>query len=146
MARNDKLINPTETGRPMKALSIRQPWAWLIANGHKNIENRDWRYLPKIRGPIAIHAAKGCTRDEYEDAVHFARTIDRSIVVPPLKELERGGIVATCNFSGCVTESIDPWFVGRVGLILEDVEPVAFMECKGQLGFFDVELHSATTA
>jgi hypothetical protein len=27
----------------MKALSIKQPWAWLIVNGHKDIENRDWR-------------------------------------------------------------------------------------------------------
>ena len=26
----------------MKALSIRQPWAWLICAGYKDIENRDW--------------------------------------------------------------------------------------------------------
>ena len=25
------------------ALSIRQPWAWLIVNGYKDIENRDWK-------------------------------------------------------------------------------------------------------
>jgi len=24
----------------MKALTIRQPWAWAIARGHKNVENR----------------------------------------------------------------------------------------------------------
>jgi len=26
----------------MKALSILQPWAWLVVNGHKDIENRTW--------------------------------------------------------------------------------------------------------
>ena len=41
---------------PVKALSIQQPWAWLIVNGHKDIENRDWR--TNFRGPVAIHAGK----------------------------------------------------------------------------------------
>ena len=27
----------------MKALSIRQPWAWAILHAGKDIENRDWR-------------------------------------------------------------------------------------------------------
>ena len=38
----------------MKALSIKQPWAWLIVNGFKDIENRTWR--TKIRGEFLIHA------------------------------------------------------------------------------------------
>ncbi len=40
----------------MKALSIRQPWAWLIANGYKDIENRSWR--TNFRGEFLIHAGK----------------------------------------------------------------------------------------
>lgn len=32
----------------MKALSIRQPWAWLIANGHKDIENRTWQEMRDV--------------------------------------------------------------------------------------------------
>jgi hypothetical protein len=47
----------------MKALSIRQPWAWLIVNGYKDIENRSW--ATKFRGPVLIHAAKGMTGAEY---------------------------------------------------------------------------------
>lgn len=39
----------------MKALSIRQPWATLIAAGAKNVENRTWS--TSWRGPLAIHAA-----------------------------------------------------------------------------------------
>jgi predicted transcriptional regulator len=39
----------------MKALSIKQPWASLIAHGIKNIENRTWK--TKFRGRIYIHAS-----------------------------------------------------------------------------------------
>lgn len=39
----------------MRVLSIRQPWAWLIVSGYKDIENRTW-YTP-YRGEIAVHAS-----------------------------------------------------------------------------------------
>lgn len=38
------------------ALSIQQPWAWLLVNGFKPVENRSWP--TKVRGRIAIHAGK----------------------------------------------------------------------------------------
>ena len=41
--------------KAMKALSIKQPWASLIAHGIKNIENRTWK--TKFRGRIFIHAS-----------------------------------------------------------------------------------------
>ncbi len=40
----------------MRALSLHQPWASLIAEGVKTIETRSW--ATKYRGPLAIHAAK----------------------------------------------------------------------------------------
>lgn len=39
----------------MKALSIKQPWASLIAHGIKDIENRTWK--TNFRGRIFIHAS-----------------------------------------------------------------------------------------
>ena len=54
----------------MLALSIRQPWAWLIVHGWKDIENRTWR--TRVRGRFLIHAAKGMTNREYLDAIEFA--------------------------------------------------------------------------
>jgi hypothetical protein len=39
----------------MKALTIKNPWAMLIALGVKDIENRTWR--TNFRGRIYIHAA-----------------------------------------------------------------------------------------
>jgi hypothetical protein len=44
-------------------LSVRQPWSDLIIHGHpalgvKPFENRSWRYPPKYRGPLFIHASR----------------------------------------------------------------------------------------
>lgn len=41
----------------MKALTLTQPWATLVAIGAKRIETRSWS--TSYRGPLAIHAAKG---------------------------------------------------------------------------------------
>lgn len=38
------------------ALSICQPWPWMILAGHKVVENRTWSV--NYRGPLAIHASK----------------------------------------------------------------------------------------
>ena len=40
----------------MKALTITQPWATLIAIGAKRFETRGWS--TPYRGPLAIHAGK----------------------------------------------------------------------------------------
>lgn len=40
----------------MKTLSIKQPWAILIASGIKDIENRTWK--TNYRGRIYIHASQ----------------------------------------------------------------------------------------
>ncbi|MCW5318373.1 ASCH domain-containing protein, partial [Nostoc sp. KVJ3] len=44
----------------MKALSVRQPWAWAIIYALKNVETRGWPI--HYRGDILIHAAKTCTK------------------------------------------------------------------------------------
>jgi hypothetical protein len=40
----------------MKAITLWQPWASLVAKKYKKIETRSW--YTSYRGPIAIHAAK----------------------------------------------------------------------------------------
>ena len=41
----------------MKAITLTQPWASLVALGYKRVETRSWP--TRYRGPLAIHAAKG---------------------------------------------------------------------------------------
>lgn len=52
----------------MKALTLTQPWASLVASGAKKIETRGW--ATSYRGPLAIHAAKTLNRETYPDGDH----------------------------------------------------------------------------
>lgn len=139
----------------MKALSGRQPWWWAILHAGKRVENRVWN--TSYRGTVLLHAAKGCTVDEYEDAciwMENAGVIDHISKVPPLKELQRGGIVGRARIVDVILPAVGrfgtcncalhPEVDGRwhmhdqYGFVLEDVEPLPFMPCKGSLGLFNV--------
>ena len=123
----------------MKAISIRQPWAWHILHSGKDIENRDWP--TKLRGRILIHAAKGCTHDEWEEGRDpLWHTGGPSIDLPALIDLPRGGIVGSVEIVDCVAISDSPWFVGKYGFVLRNPELLHFTPMRGQLGFFNAEM------
>lgn len=42
----------------MRILTVRQPWAWAIIHGGKDVENRVRNIAGEYRGAVAIHAAK----------------------------------------------------------------------------------------
>lgn len=50
----------------MRALTLRQPWPWAIAEQGKNVENRPWR--TRYRGLLAIHAGRALDGDVNEIA------------------------------------------------------------------------------
>lgn len=124
----------------LPALSIRQPWAWAIVNVGKDIENRCWP--TRFRGRFLIHAAKGCTQDEYIGARRFIMDAlapeyrGKGIVFPGWKSMDRGGIVGIAELVDCVSASASPWFMGEYGFVLRNVEPLPFTPCAGALGFF----------
>ena len=128
-------MNLSET---TKALSVRQPWAWAIIHGGKDIENRSWQavnYGLKVRGLIAVHASKGMTQAEYYEAAEFMAGI--GITCPPAAELQRGGIIGTVHVDDVVTESNSPWFFGPRGLVLSRPKPCEFVPSVGALGYFN---------
>lgn len=142
----------------MKALSIRQPWAWAILYAGKTVENRNWstrypgyldaRWLSCSRKEFLIHASSGLTRAEYNDFYNdwhdpngwMRHCSGRETCggLPAFERLARGGIVGVARIAGIVTEYPSPWFFGPVGLVLDDVRPTKFVPCKGALGFFEV--------
>ena len=106
-------------------LSIRQPWAWLIVNGYKDIENREWP--TDFRGRFYIHAPQ------------TVESVYRQIF--PLNmphHYETGGIVGEAEITDCVTSSNSPWFesTSRFGFVIAEAKPLPFIACRGQLGFF----------
>lgn len=125
----------------MKALSIRQPWAWLIVHGFKDIENREWSGKCHVRGEVLIHASRRCTAADYDAAVLFLKAswLMEALAALPLRgELDLGGIVGTVRIVDAVREHASPWFNGPLGLVLADAQPLKIHPCKGALGFFNV--------
>lgn len=123
----------------MRALSIRQPWAWLIVQGHKAIENREWR--TSWRGELLIHASKTLTR-KYHAEMEQAMASVFGIQLPPFEAMQLGGIVGVARLHDCIDAdhpaADSPWFMGPYGLVLSEARALPFHPCKGALSFFDV--------
>lgn len=78
----------------MKAISLHQPWASLVADGIKAIETRSWRaHASAIGQRIAIHAAK--TRSGRHAFTGRRRRVE-------FDDLPFGAIVATAVIDRCV--------------------------------------------
>lgn len=87
----------------IKALTISQPYASLIASGEKWVENRRWP--TKYRGPLAIHAGKGKQYLNTEE----------------LKEYPTGCVIAVVELTACVNLVQAKYQVGisNGGLLLD---------------------------
>lgn len=120
----------------MKALSIRQPWAWFILHAGKDVENRDWKWLSKERGNVLIHASKGMTKREFDEACQFAKECGAT-QCPKFEDVKRGGIVGMVDIVDHVRHHKSPWFVGPTAFVLKNPYPLPFQPCLGQLGFFE---------
>jgi hypothetical protein len=138
--------NPTPP--TLRAITVRQPWAFAIAHLGKTVENRTW--TTGFRGPIAIHAgASAGPRDEWEYAADMVADLARV----PLRDVERGmqvrsKIVAVARLAGVCDVSLDvphgaglrcgcgPWAMpGHRHFHLTDVRALARpVPCKGALG------------
>lgn len=82
-------------GRPaVKAITVKQPWAELIARGEKLVENRSQVFAH--RGPLAIHAGQ-----TYDSTTAARGDIWRALSGSECRDLPRGVIVATAQLVDC---------------------------------------------
>lgn len=121
----------------MKTLSVRQPWAWLIVHGLKDIENRTWK--TKFRGKCLVHASKTVDNVGWERALSVEAIEKGRIIIPRIHSIEKGGIVGEIEIVDCVDHSGSNWYSGPYGFVIRNAKTLPFMACKGQLGFFDVD-------
>jgi hypothetical protein len=125
----------------VKAITIRQPWAWLIAMGAKPVENRAW--WTSYRGPLLIHAAKGCTQEEWNDCYWFVEFVDERLAsaIPRIEDLPRGGIVARVNMVDCIRDIASPWSMPpQWQHVYANPQPLPFYPCRGALGLWECAL------
>lgn len=95
----------------MKAITIWQPWASLLACGAKKYETRSWS--TNYRGPIAIHASKKPVLPWFQQEVD--RGVRLRIIeilakyrLGVLRQLPLGDVIATAELVACHKMQIDP--------------------------------------
>ena len=125
----------------MKALSIRQPWAWAISNGFKNVENRTWK--TNYRGWFFVHASQTYEESAVDVVIEAIkscgcsdRTVDRFLSE---SRSMRGGIVGVTKLIDCVQNYPSPWAIeNNWHFVLEGSVEFEFYKLNGKLNFFNV--------
>ena len=144
----------------MKAISIKQPWAYLICSGIKDIENRTWKCPQKYIGErVWIHASANrdsrlnpmsrslFTENQWESVL--GRKIDGIFE----KMLIPSAIIGSVEIVGCVINHQSIWAEKshyEVNLALHPLRPIynwvlanpilyekPIFGVKGKLGFWE---------
>ena len=125
----------------MKAITIKEPWATLIAEGYKEYEFRVWK--TNYRGEVLIHAGKSF------DEENLKRFSKRNLKYSP------GKIIAKATITDCVL--VDEEFSNKMlekdsevysnlkrkrdkklyGFKLENVEKIEPIEANGKLSLWE---------
>lgn len=124
----------------MKALSVRQPWASMIAQGHKTIEWRSWR--THYRGPLLICSGKT------PDAVYLAFDTDEArqnwplgVAVATVELVEVRLFEPKSDAEAAMMEEDDlPSVQGFSWVLANPVAVPGTPPVRGKQGLFEVEL------
>ena len=133
-----------------KALSFKQPFAWLIANGYLLVDDRTW--ATDYRGPILIHASKGLYEEYYDYLVDHT-----DLPLPPKDKLPFGGVVGFANLIGCYQSnrlptgltqeqraSYDALPPNLYGFLFDQAQPMPLLPCRGKLKIFEIDVDALT--
>lgn len=112
----------------MKALSIRQPYANLIASGRKTLEIRSWKTA--YRGPFTVCSSarpeKGWVFGENDLGKQIC-AVELVDVIPWTRELSESAYVNPAE-----------WWAGHWAWVLRDPRPVERIRVKGRLNWFEL--------
>lgn len=131
----------------IKALSFKQPIAWLIAHGYLLVDDRSWG--TSYQGSILIHASKGLYKDYYEYLI-----TQTDVPIPSREHLEYGGVVGLAKLILCSKPENLPEHIrgeqraqfsgvprGHYGFLFADATPLPLMRCAGKLGLFELDVN-----
>lgn len=107
----------------MKAISLHQPWASLIASGKKTIETRRW--ATSYRGDLLIVSTR---KPEYDDLpLGKALCIVEVYFCRPMVPVDEAD--ACCQ-----------WYAGAWSWLLRNIRPIEPFAVRGLQGFYEIAL------
>ena len=133
----------------MKALTVKQPWAWAIIHGAKDVENRS--RPTKYRGQLYIHAGVAEAK-EARDWPAMRAAFKHHGIVPddPMIGMPRGQVIGTVDLIDCHAWNTctdrdghlfcSAWsMVGGYHWVLANPQPVTPFPAKGMLGIWNLD-------
>ncbi len=105
-----------------RAITLKQPWAWLMLYGPKRIENRPWKPWPQAIGQrIYVHQGKAWD----EMGAEYIRRVMPELEFPALARTQ--GILGSFVVNGCLDKRWDvpavgqeQWFFGPFGWLTSE--------------------------
>jgi len=121
----------------MKVLSIKQPWASLIVQGLKDIENRTWK--TNFRGRILIHASQ----NDFDFRGKMTSEYQREYINKIQKPYIHGAIIGSVEIVDCIESTSDQnqswgdlycyhWKLRNAKILREPI-----FDVKGKLGLWE---------
>jgi hypothetical protein len=142
----------------MKTISLRQPWAYLICSGIKDIENRTWKLPEKYKGERVLIHASSDKKFNYDvlNIKQYNAFLDKQTFksddFPFADKLTRSAIIGSVEIVDCVINHPSIWAEYTRGWPSDPkviyhwvlANPILFdkpiLNVKGKLGFWDYYL------
>ena len=145
----------------MKAISIKQPWASLIAHGIKDVENRTWKCPEKYIGQRVLIHASASKKEGYmlKGPMEVALLKSKSVLVDTnFNELPFGAIIGSVKIVGCTVNYLSVWAekskgIAQGGHVIDEKEPIIYnwilaepilfdasIPAKGKLSFWEADV------
>lgn len=89
-----------------KALSVKQPWAYLICAGIKDVENRTW--ATKYRGRVYIHASAKSVGQYFSEGVFTADQLNyliQSKKIDLIEKVQLSAIIGHVDIVNCISKA-----------------------------------------
>jgi hypothetical protein len=129
---------------PARALTLWQPWAWLVANGHKGLENRPVGFSHKsFRGEFWIHAGQKVD-PHFDNVIQYCRA--KGIMIPPMTGPDHfSAIIGRAKIVSiippCRVNCSHAWhYPDQYAFVVSDARLVKPVPCRGYQGFWSVPL------
>jgi hypothetical protein len=125
------------------ALSFWQPYAWLIVNGHAEVDSRHWSPPERYLGQrIAVHASKKkLTKAGYQEFLGMVEHLKIEKYPTCPDDFCYGAIVGTVEIAKVVRNSKSYWAApGYFHWILQAPKKMEPAPVKGRMGWFRVHL------
>ena len=124
----------------MKVLTLKQPWATLVAEGLKKYEFRSWK--TKYRGKILIHAGSGIDKKELDKYQNLGYEFPKSKIIACVDLIDCLELDENLNKQIIAENNVAYGNKIRTGYAwkLENAKKInCSKEIKGQLGLWNID-------